>query len=62
MKQLGFDKLIDAKASCEHDLIVAMVAGRVIAPGASKLGMTRGWADTTLADDLVLADVGEDER
>ncbi len=33
MKRLGFDKLIDAKASRERDL----VAGRIIAPEASEL-------------------------
>ena len=61
MKRLGFDKLIDAKASRERDLVAAMVAGRIIAPEASKLGMTRAWADTTLADDLGVADASEDE-
>ena len=61
MQQLGFDKLIDAKSSAERDLVVAMVAGRIIAPEASKLGMTQAWADTTLADDLGAADAGEDE-
>ena len=38
-----------------------MVAGRIIAPEASKLGMTQSWADTTLADDLGLAKADEDE-
>ena len=61
MRQLGFDKLIDAKVSRERDLVVAMVAGRIIAPEASKLGMTRAWADTTLADDIGVADAREDE-
>ena len=61
MRQLGFDKLIDANSSRERDLIVAMVAGRIIAPEASKLGMTQAWADTTLADDLGVADANEDE-
>ena len=61
MKRLGFDKLIDARSSRERDLVVAMVAGRIIAPEASKLGMTRAWADTTLADDLGVADAHEDE-
>ena len=61
MKHLGFDKLIDAKSSRERDLVVAMVAGRIIAPEASKLGMTHAWADTTLSDDLGVADAHEDE-
>jgi len=58
---LGFDKLIDARSSRERDLVVAMVAGRIIAPEASKLGMTRVWADTTLGDDLGVAKAHEDE-
>ena len=61
MRQLGFDKLIDAKVSRERDLVIAMVAGRIIAPEASKLGMTQAWADTTLADDLGVADAHEDD-
>ena len=61
MRQLGFDKLIDAKVSRERDFVGAMVAGRIIAPEASKLGMTQAWADTTLADDLGVADADEDE-
>ena len=61
MKRLGFDKLIDAKSSRERDLVVAMVVGRIIAPEASKLGMPQAWADTTLTDDLGIADAGEDD-
>ena len=61
MRQLGFDKLIDAKSSRERNLVLAMVAGRIIAPEASKLGLTHAWADTTLADDLGVADAHEDE-
>ena len=61
MTRLGFDKLIDAKASRSRDLVIAMVAGRIIAPEASKLGMVGAWADTTLADDLGVADANENE-
>jgi len=60
MARLGFDKLVDAKASRERDLVAAMVTGRIIAPEASKLGMAQAWADTTLADDLAIADADED--
>ena len=60
MQRLGFDKLIDARASRERDLVVAMVAERILAPEASKLGMTRAWADTTLGEDLGVADADED--
>jgi len=61
MQRLGFDKLIEASSSRERDLVVAMVAGRIIAPEASKLAMIGAWADTTLADDLGVADAHEDE-
>jgi Transposase DDE domain len=60
MRRLGFDKLIDAKSSRERDLVVAIVAGRIIAPEASKLAMVRAWSDTTLADELGVADADED--
>ena len=42
MKRLGFDKLIDTKSCRERDLVVGMIAGRIIAPEASKLGIRRG--------------------
>ena len=61
MRRLGFEKLIDGKASRERDLVVAMAAGRIIAPEASKLAMTHALADTTLAEDLGVADAHEDE-
>ena len=61
MRQLGFDRLIDKQASRERSLVVAMVVGRIIAPEASKLGMTQAWSDTTLADDLGIADADENE-
>jgi hypothetical protein len=60
MRRLGFDKLIDAKASRERSLVAAMVAERILAPEASKLGMTRAWADTTLPEELGIADADED--
>ncbi|MGC2603263.1 MAG: IS1634 family transposase, partial [Rhodomicrobium sp.] len=61
MRRLSFDKLIDGKASRERDLVAAMVAGRILAPEASKLAMTHAWADTTLAEELGVADAHEDE-
>lgn len=60
MRRLGFERLIDARPSRERDLVVAMVAGRILAPEASKLGMTRAWADTTLPEELGIADADED--
>jgi hypothetical protein len=61
IRRLGFEKLIDGKPSRERDLVVAMVAGRVLAPEASKLAMTHAWGNTTLAEDLGVADAHEKE-
>src|SRR5262245_13962983 len=61
MRRLRLDKLIDARPSRERDLVVALVAGRILAPEASKLGLTRAWADTTLPDELGVADASEDD-
>jgi Transposase DDE domain len=61
IKRLGFEKLIDSRSARERDLVVAMVAERIVAPEASKLGMTRAWSDTTLGEDLGVADAHEDE-
>src|SRR5215813_14132967 len=54
-------ELIDAKPARERALVVAMVAERMLAPEASKLGMTRAFTDTTLGEDLGVADADEDE-
>ena len=61
MRRLGFEKLIDGKASRERDLVAAMVAGRILAPEASKLALTHAFTDTTLAEDLGVPDAHEDE-
>jgi hypothetical protein len=60
MRRLGFGTLLDARSSRERALVVAMVAERILAPEASKLGMTRAWAETTLGEELGVADVDED--
>jgi Transposase DDE domain len=61
MRRLGFEGLVDGRPSRERDLVAAMVAGRIIAPEASKLAMTQVWADTTLAEELGIANAHEDE-
>ena len=61
MARLGFEGLIDAVPSRRRDLVMAMVAGRIVAPTASKLGLLPALADTTLVDDLRLVDADEDE-
>jgi hypothetical protein len=60
MKQLGFDHLIASRASPERNLVLAMVAARVLEPD-SKLATTRWWHTTTLAEDLGVADANEDD-
>ncbi|UCH26693.1 MAG: IS1634 family transposase [Trueperaceae bacterium] len=60
MKQLGFEKLIASRASRERDLVVAMVAARILEPD-SKLATTRAWHSTTLAELMGVADADEEE-
>lgn len=60
MQRLGFATLIGAKSSRERDLVLAMVASRILAP-ATKLATTRWWQTTTLAQEFGVADADEDE-
>jgi len=58
--QLGLDTLIYSKRCRPRDLVVAMLVERLIHP-CSKLASTRLWHETTLAEDLGVADASEDE-
>ena len=60
MRRIGLDTLIGAKRSRERDLVLAMIAERLIAP-CSKLATTRLWHSTTLAQHLEVEDADEDE-
>jgi len=60
MKRLGFEPLIASKRSRQRDLVVAMVAARILRPD-SKLATTRWWHTTTLPEDLGVADANEDD-
>ncbi|MCU0662283.1 MAG: transposase, partial [Myxococcota bacterium] len=60
MEKLGFGKLIASRPSRERDLVVAMVASRILAP-SSKLATQRTWKDTTLPQMLNLDGVCEDD-
>ena len=60
MKQLGFENLIAARPSRERNLVLAMVAARIVNP-FSKLATRRWWNTTTLGEDLGIADAGVDE-
>jgi transposase len=60
IKQLGLDDLIASEPSRRRSLVVAMIAERLIFP-SSKLANTRHWHDTTLAEELDVADAKEDQ-
>jgi hypothetical protein len=60
MQRLGFASLIASKSCRERDLVLAMVASRIVAP-QTKLATTRWWHTTTLAEDFGVADASEDD-
>ena len=60
IRKLGLDDLIASEPSRRRDLVVAMIAERLLFP-SSKLANTRHWHDTTLAEELDVADATEDE-
>lgn len=60
MQRLGFASLIGAHSSRERDLVLAMVASRILAP-STKLATTRWWHTTTLAEEFDVVDADEDD-
>jgi transposase len=60
MRRLGLSGLINSRPSRERDLVVAMVAARILKP-QSKLATTRWWPSTTLAESLGVDQADEDE-
>ena len=60
IRKLGLDDLIASEPSRRRDLVVAMIVERLIFP-SSKLANTRHWHDTTLAEELDVADATEDQ-
>src|ERR1700722_9817265 len=60
IKTLGLDDLIASDPSPSRNLVVAMIAERLIFP-SSKLANTRHWHDTTLAEELDVADATADQ-
>jgi len=60
IKRLGLDSIIYAKRCRERDLVIAMIAERLIRP-CSKLATTRFWHTTTLAEELKVSDADEDD-
>lgn len=59
IRRLGVDDLIASEPSRRRDLVTAMIAERLLFP-SSKLANTRHWHDTTLAEELDVADATED--
>jgi hypothetical protein len=59
-QRLGIAGLIGTRACRERDLVLAMVAARILAPH-TKLATTRWWHTTTLAADFAVADANEDD-
>ena len=60
MRRLGFAQLIASRPSPQRNLVVAMVAARILEP-ASKLGTTRWWNLTTLPALLGVSDADEED-
>ena len=59
MRRLGLDSLLASKPCAQRDLVVAMIAERLLYP-CSKLATTRLWHTTTLAEELSVAEATED--
>jgi transposase len=60
LQRLGLSSVIASKPSRERELVLAMVASRIIAPH-TKLATTRWWHTTTLAEDFGVAEASEDD-
>src|SRR3989442_4814819 len=60
MQRLGLADLIASKPCRERELVLAMVAARIVAPH-TKLATTRWWHTTTLAEDFGVTEANEDE-
>jgi len=60
IRKLGLDRMIASRRSRQRDLVVAMIAQRLLFP-CSKLATTRHWHTTTLAEELGVADANENE-
>jgi transposase len=60
IRKLGLEELIASEPSRRRDLVLAMVAERLLSP-SSKLANTRHWHDTTLAEELNVGDATEDQ-
>jgi len=60
IRKLGLDSLVASRPCSERDLVISMIAERLIHP-CSKLATTRDWLTTTLAEELSVQDATEDD-
>jgi len=60
LRRLDLESLIASKPCRERDLVVGMIVQRLISP-VSKLATPREWSTTTLAEELGVQEVSEDE-
>ncbi|NRF72487.1 IS1634 family transposase [Aquincola sp. S2] len=60
MQRLDFAAVLGSKPCRERELVLAMVAARIVAPH-TKLATTRWWHTSTLADDFGVAAANEDD-
>src|ERR1700689_2052530 len=60
IRKLGLDTILASKRCPQRDLVVAMIAQRLLHP-ASKLATTRDWLATTLAEELAVQDASEND-
>jgi transposase len=60
LQRLGFASVIASKPCRERELVLAMVASRIVAPH-TKLATTRWWHTSTLAEDFGVSDASEDD-
>jgi transposase len=61
IRTLELERMISPQPCRERDLLVAMIAQRLLHP-CSKLATTRLWHTTTLAEELGVADATENDR
>ena len=60
MRKLGLDSVLASQPCPERNLVLAMIAERLLHP-CSKLATTRLWHNTTLAEELGVPQATEDD-
>ena len=60
MDRLDMASLLSSKPCAERELVLAMIASRIVAPH-TKLATSRWWHSTTLAEDFGVVDATEDD-